>query len=38
MARRTDQPRRDGLYARVSAEDKGQDPETQLRPLRDYST
>ena len=37
MARRTDQPLRAGLYARVSTEDKGQDPETQLRPLRDHA-
>jgi len=25
-----------GLYARVSTTDKGQDPELQLRELRDY--
>ena len=37
MAHRTDQPLRAGLYARVSTEDKGQDPETQLRPLRDHA-
>ena len=29
--------RRAGLYARVSTEDRGQDPETQLRPLREYA-
>jgi DNA invertase Pin-like site-specific DNA recombinase len=28
---------RAGLYARVSTEDRGQDPETQLRPLREYA-
>ncbi|SDY80084.1 recombinase family protein [Hymenobacter psychrophilus] len=33
----TDQPTRVDLYARVSTLDKGQDPETQLRPLRDYA-
>ena len=37
MAHRTDKNLRAGLYARVSTEDKGQDPETQLRPLRDYA-
>ncbi|RPD48668.1 resolvase [Hymenobacter sediminis] len=30
-------PKRVGLYARVSTLDKGQDPETQLRPLREYA-
>jgi hypothetical protein len=29
--------RRAVLYARVSTDDKGQDPETQLRQLRDYA-
>ncbi|WP_201987225.1 recombinase family protein [Hymenobacter rubidus] len=29
--------KRVGLYARVSTLDKGQDPETQLRPLREYA-
>ncbi len=29
--------RRVGIYARVSTTDKGQDPETQLQPLREYS-
>lgn len=33
----TDQPKRVALYARVSTVDKGQDPETQLRPLREYA-
>src|SRR5207244_4932652 len=37
MALRTDKPLRAGLYARVSTEDRGQDPETQLRPLREYA-
>src|SRR5918994_3497584 len=37
MAYRTDKNLRAGLYARVSTEDKGQDPETQLRPLREYA-
>jgi DNA invertase Pin-like site-specific DNA recombinase len=37
MAHRSDKNLRAGLYARVSTEDKGQDPETQLRPLRDYA-
>src|SRR5436309_7384484 len=37
MALRTDKPPRAGLYARVSTEDRGQDPETQLRPLREYA-
>ena len=32
----TDQSMRVALYARVSTLDKGQDPETQLRPLREY--
>ena len=32
-----DQPTRVALYARVSTLDKGQDPETQLRPLREYA-
>ncbi len=27
-----------GLYARVSTQDKGQDPETQLVPLREFAT
>jgi DNA invertase Pin-like site-specific DNA recombinase len=31
------QPKRVALYARVSTLDKGQDPETQLRPLREYA-
>src|SRR3954452_9345446 len=35
MALRTDKHLRAGLYARVSTEDRGQDPETQLRPLRE---
>lgn len=33
----TNQPKRVALYARVSTLDKGQDPETQLRPLREYA-
>ena len=37
MAYRTDNNLRAGLYARVSTEDRGQDPETQLRPLREYA-
>jgi DNA invertase Pin-like site-specific DNA recombinase len=37
MAPRTDKNLRAGLYARVSTEDRGQDPETQLRPLREYA-
>src|SRR4051812_8836256 len=37
MAPRTDKHLRAGLYARVSTEDRGQDPETQLRPLREYA-
>ena len=37
MALRTDKNFRAGLYARVSTEDRGQDPETQLRPLREYA-
>src|SRR5690242_12483216 len=37
MALRTDTNLRAGLYARVSTEDRGQDPETQLRPLREYA-
>src|SRR3954464_2958453 len=37
MALRTDHNLRAGLYARVSTEDRGQDPETQLRPLREYA-
>jgi DNA invertase Pin-like site-specific DNA recombinase len=37
MALRTDKNLRAGLYARVSTEDRGQDPETQLRPLREYA-
>src|SRR4051812_31543469 len=37
MAHRTDKHLRAGLYARVSTEDRGQDPETQLRPLREYA-
>lgn len=32
-----DQSKRVALYARVSTLDKGQDPETQLRPLREYA-
>jgi len=32
-----DQPKRVALYARVSTLDKGQDPKTQLRPLREYA-
>lgn len=31
-------PKRVALYARVSTAEKGQDPETQLRQLRDYAT
>jgi DNA invertase Pin-like site-specific DNA recombinase len=30
-------PKRVALYARVSTLDKGQDPETQLRALREYA-
>src|SRR3954452_11939955 len=37
MTLRTDNNLRAGLYARVSTEDRGQDPETQLRPLREYA-
>ncbi len=38
MARKLpDRPQRVALYARVSTLDKGQDPETQLRPLREYA-
>ena len=37
LAHPTDQPKRVALYARVSTLDKGQDPETQLRPLREYA-
>src|SRR3954452_15462633 len=37
MALRTDNKLRAGLYARVSTEDRSQDPETQLRPLREYA-
>lgn len=33
----TDQLKRVALYARVSTLDKGQDPETQLCALREYS-
>lgn len=33
----TAQPKRVALYARVSTLDKGQDLETQLRPLREYA-
>jgi DNA invertase Pin-like site-specific DNA recombinase len=33
----TDQELRVALYARVSTTDKGQDPETQLRQLREYA-
>jgi len=32
-----DAPKRVALYARVSTLDKGQNPETQLRPLREYA-
>lgn len=32
-----DHPKRVALYARVSTLDKGQDPETQLRLLREYA-
>ena len=39
QARRSRPPatRRAALYARVSTDDKGQDPETQLRQLREYA-
>jgi DNA invertase Pin-like site-specific DNA recombinase len=38
MARKlSDQSKRVALYARVSTLDKGQDPETQLQPLREYA-
>ncbi|GHB86404.1 recombinase family protein [Persicitalea jodogahamensis] len=33
-----DQSKRVALYARVSTLDKGQDPETQLQPLREYAS
>jgi DNA invertase Pin-like site-specific DNA recombinase len=33
----TDVPKRVALYARVSTKDKGQDPETQFFPLRDFA-
>lgn len=36
-AKPTNLPTRVALYARVSTLDKGQDPETQLRPLREYA-
>lgn len=39
MARKlSDQSKRVALYARVSTLDKGQDPDTQLRPLREYAS
>ena len=31
-------PKRVAIYARVSTDDRGQDPETQLRQLREYAT
>ena len=38
MAKKSaDAPKRVALYARVSTLDKGQNPETQLRPLREYA-
>lgn len=38
MAKKSpDQSKRVALYARVSTFDKGQDPETQMRPLREYA-
>src|SRR5947199_1595157 len=37
MVLRSDNNLRAGLYARVSTEDRDQDPETQLRPLREYA-
>ena len=37
MAYRANDNLRAGIYARVSTEDRGQDPETQLRPLREYA-
>ncbi len=39
QARRSRPPatRRAALYARVSTDDRGQDPETQLRQLREYA-
>ena len=37
LSKPTAQPKRVALYARVSTLDKGQDPETQLRPLREYA-
>ena len=37
MSQQTSRTLRAGLYARVSTEDRGQDPETQLRPLREYA-
>ena len=33
----TDQLKRVALHARISTLDKGQGPETQLRPLREYA-
>ena len=30
-------PKRVAIYARVSTDDRGQDPETQLRQLREYA-
>ena len=36
-AKPTDLPKRVAPYARVSTLDKGQDPETQLQPLREYA-
>ncbi len=37
MPRKPHAARRAGLYARVSTDDRGQDPETQLRQLREYA-
>lgn len=37
MKNQINQTKRVALYARVSTLDKGQDPETQLRPLREYA-
>jgi DNA invertase Pin-like site-specific DNA recombinase len=35
--RKTDTSMRVALYGRVSTQDKGQDPETQLQPLREFA-
>src|SRR5512143_4214711 len=37
MPKKAPPARRAGLYARVSTDDRGQNPETQLRHLREYA-